>query len=262
MREIGKPTRIADPLRGQSTVEMIYNWVPWFRELSEKIAEIPEGQEASLATHARDVPWGDDPCILKHDNGENADPLSFIYLVAASANEDWTPANRERVYADLRDRFDLKSDMPLKPEEVRFFPRKITANSRSGLLNNEGQADPATLWDLFRKAMEVESVSSASFEFARAFEKAFEMKHLGPMKLTRVLFLINAAEFLPFDSLALVVRHLPKNKKDWNWALYQDVIKRVRACHPDLKPAYKINARILGFDCTKSFGYTEKGLVE
>ncbi|MCY3878370.1 MAG: hypothetical protein OXF74_04225 [Rhodobacteraceae bacterium] len=60
----------------------IYDWVPWFKELGEKIAE---GGEASLIERAKSVSWkadGSKPPLLSYGD-ENIDPFSFVYTLAS-----------------------------------------------------------------------------------------------------------------------------------------------------------------------------------
>ena len=60
----------------------IYEWVPWFMELSQKIAE---GGERYLVERAKTVDWKDDgteSALLKYGDS-NIDPLSFFYTLAS-----------------------------------------------------------------------------------------------------------------------------------------------------------------------------------
>ena len=53
----------------------IYDWEPWFRELARKIEE---GGEAYLIEKAKQVTWGRNPSLLRHDD-KGIDPF-FILL--------------------------------------------------------------------------------------------------------------------------------------------------------------------------------------
>ena len=59
----------------------IYDWVPWFKALGERIAE---GGERYLIEKAKLVAWkddGSDSPLLKYGDS-NIDPLSFLYTLA------------------------------------------------------------------------------------------------------------------------------------------------------------------------------------
>ena len=59
----------------------IYGWVPWFRELAEKIAQ---GGERYLIERAKTVAWkegGSEAALLNYGDA-NIDPLSFLYTLA------------------------------------------------------------------------------------------------------------------------------------------------------------------------------------
>ena len=66
-------------------MEEIYTWVPWFTELSQKVAE---GGEQFLIDQVRDIDWtredGDESVLWQYGD-ENIDPFSFINAVAFSA---------------------------------------------------------------------------------------------------------------------------------------------------------------------------------
>ena len=57
----------------------IYSWVPWFAELSRKIAD---GGEEYLRNRPKRIPWkegGTEPALLRYRD-KNIDPLSFLYF--------------------------------------------------------------------------------------------------------------------------------------------------------------------------------------
>ena len=62
----------------------IYDWVPWFRELGERIAS---GGEGSLVDKAKALAWkpdGSESALLKYGD-HNVDPLSFFYTLASQS---------------------------------------------------------------------------------------------------------------------------------------------------------------------------------
>ena len=83
----------------------VYNWVPWFKELTGKIAS---GGEAFLIEHAYKVDWqSDSPSILQYGDSD-IDPFSFFYFLAQKN----TTNQREAVYSSCAEVFGLKSKYP------------------------------------------------------------------------------------------------------------------------------------------------------
>lgn len=62
----------------------IYDWVPWFKELANKIAE---GGEKYLIDKANRVEWHNDDTVqpMLRYGDENIDPFSFIYSMPRAA---------------------------------------------------------------------------------------------------------------------------------------------------------------------------------
>ena len=56
-----------------------YSWVPWFQELTGKIAE--KGEEY-LIDRSKEVNWITEAPKLLNYKDENIDPFSFIYFLA------------------------------------------------------------------------------------------------------------------------------------------------------------------------------------
>ena len=81
----------------------IYEWVPWFKELSQKITE---GDERYLVERAKTVAWKDDgteSALLKYGDS-NIDPLSFFYTLASQSKGPGEPKqdlseHRQRIRA-------------------------------------------------------------------------------------------------------------------------------------------------------------------
>ena len=88
----------------------IFNWVPWFVELSQKISE---NDEDFLTQKARQIPWkeggGEIPLLQYGDR--NIDPFSFIYTLAGYQSA------RKRIYAEVSEAFDLTSELLLELDD-------------------------------------------------------------------------------------------------------------------------------------------------
>ena len=98
-----------------SAMKEIYSWVPWFAELSRKIAA---GGEEYLVDQAKRIPWKDEgtaPSLLKYTE-ENIDPFSFVYTLAGFHHA------RKRIYSSVSEAFNLTSELPLNNDEAFVFP--------------------------------------------------------------------------------------------------------------------------------------------
>ena len=95
----------------------IYYWVPWFSNLSRKIAK--EGDEL-LATRARQIPWrqdGSEPALLRFGD-EHIDPFSFINYLGSLAR--YAPG-RTRVYKGVEEVFGVPSPFDLDADDEFIF---------------------------------------------------------------------------------------------------------------------------------------------
>ena len=214
----------------------IYDWVPWFKELSSMIAE---SGEAFLVERAKRVSWKEDgsnpPTLLPGD--ENINPFSFIYAVASLAP---SANNRMRVFPSVTDVFGLTTSLPLNRDEAFIFP---TPSQRFKLFQDTGERNPAELWSLFRAG-----VRGTEAVITEEFNAALALKNVAIKSLTHVLFLANAEQFLPHDTIqGLAVANLPKSgAKDW--ASYMDPLQSTVAAFPDCMP-YEIN--LFGYEVGK-----------
>ena len=172
----------------------IYDWVPWFRELT---GEILKAGETGLITQARQVDWGDKPASLLAFGDQGIDPFSFMYFLAQKN----TTNQRPRVYPSVAKCFGLKSPLPdLDNGDFYTFP---SPSPRAAALFHDGEDySPKLLWKLFRQTVEDKPQIDATFG------KALEIKYVAVTKLTHALFLINPNCFVPTDTL----QHVPANK--------------------------------------------------
>ena len=162
----------------------IYSWVPWFRELSRRIAQ---HDTEFLVDRARQIPWKEDgskPALFGYGD-DQVDPFSFIYSLASLARH---LPGRTRVYKGVEEVFDLPGSLHLEADEEFIFPQP---QPYAALFSSSGKGDPALLWRLFRAA--VAGVDSVD---AEDFNKALLINGVAITKLTQALFLINADDFL------------------------------------------------------------------
>ena len=165
----------------------IYAWVPWFRELAQKIAQ---GDERHLVERAKKVAWkegGGEAALLKYGDA-NIDPLSFLYTLASLSG---SRATRNRIYPSISSAFDMTGRLNLESDDGFIFPTPPPVNT---LFHSDGKGNPELLWKLFRAALVgFESINSDDFE------RALSLQNVKTRSLTQVLFLANPYEFLPID---------------------------------------------------------------
>ncbi len=223
----------------------IYGWVPWFRDLSRRIAE---GNAESLASRISQIRLRADSVEtpLMQMGAEYIDPFSFIYALAAAAKY---PEKRERVYRGVADVFELQHPLQLDLDDAFIFPHPPSLN----LLfqsNNRTKSNQALLWRLFRGATEgIDSVSAEDFNGAQ------EIPRVKIAKLTQALFLVDADSFLPYDewthSLGITER---RTGNKVGWEDYRSDLEQIRSAFPGCKP-YEIN--FLAY----AFGRSENSLT-
>ena len=170
-------------------VKEIYIWVPYFNELTHKIAE---GGEKHLIEAAKRVAWKKEGSIspLLNFGDEGIDPFSFIYTVAGYSK--WKES-RKRIYGSLSSIFEMESELPADLDEAFFFPTPTVQNTlfHSG---RRSQEDTDLLWRLFRSA-----VSGFDEIDPKTFSGALAIPRVATTKLTQALFLVNSDAFIPID---------------------------------------------------------------
>ena len=184
----------------------IYEWVPWFKELADNIAE---GGETFLAQAAKKVAWRNDGKVqpLLNYGDENIDPFSFFYSLA-QRNQD--AGSRKRVVPSITREFNMESRPPVESDDGFIFP--TPSYNTSVLFHDDGQGNPKLLWHLFREALRgVESVKSEDFD------GALGIGYVGRVKLTQVLFLINPSQFVACDQKMDLFVDLPTGSFTARW---------------------------------------------
>ncbi|MYA67726.1 MAG: hypothetical protein F4Y22_10795, partial [Gammaproteobacteria bacterium] len=194
----------------------VYNWVPWFKELAEKIAI---GGKEYLVECAHKVDWqSDDPPILKYGS-ENIDPFSFFYFLAQKN----TTNQREPVYKSCKEVFNLESDMPCLFWDGTFvFPRP--SPNVVTLFHDGKDFSSNQLWEFFLKATQnLEKIAS------QEFFKLLSIPQVGLKKLSQCLYLIAPDTFIPADdTLKNIGYDLRKLESEQGWNEYLKIIDELR----------------------------------
>ena len=211
-----------------------YAWVPWFRELVEKILK---AGEADLPILSQRIDWGKEKAAINDYGRENVDPFSFLYFLAQKNSSNLF----RRVYPSIRKEFDLRKDLPERP----IVP---TPSPNTAALFHDGETfNPRALWRLFRDAAGAGTGNNENI--ARNFDEVLDIKMVGVSKLTQTLYLIDPERFLPFDKhiwgamsgwIGSTFPRLEKEIKDNGYTRYAKILRQIKdafpACHP-----YEIN---------------------
>lgn len=208
----------------------IYAWVPWFKELANKIAE---GGEEYLIDAANRVEWHNDDTVqplLKYGD-ENIDPFSFIYSVAARSMHATV---REHVYPSIEETFDLSRHLPPNEDDAVIFPVPPAINV---LFHDGVDYYPELLWKLFRSA-----VKTSRDVDAQDLERTLRIRGVATRKLTQTLFLINPGEFIPIDNHTTSLGLFPFKSPPPQITLaeYEGLIGHARDAFPDCE-LFEIN---------------------
>lgn len=223
-------------VEGGARMPDLFQWIPWFAELAEKVRE---GGREGLVAKARAVDWAGGTCAVLAQGEENADPLTFFYHLASTAKG---AERRKTVYASVAKEFGIESDLDYSFDDCFIFP---TPPGLAVQFNNTG-ADPRLLWTMFDQAFAVDGTTYGSVS-ADTFGKMLQVKGVGVPKLTQVLFLINPKAFLPFDEAAMYALEVGRFKKPpatMSWAEYVAEMDVIRTVFPGCQP-YELN--VLGF---------------
>ena len=206
----------------------IYGWVPWFKELAEKVAQ---GGEGYLIDRAKRVAWkedGSEAALLNYGDA-NIDPLSFLYTLAGLSRSQ---GSRNRIYPSISRAFDVTGELDLDAEDGFFFPTPPAVNM---LFHKDGRGDPELLWKLFRDAL----VGFRSIK-ADDFERALSLENVGIRSLTQVLFLTNPHEFLPIDNQTQSLGFFDSVPNQIGLEGYGSLIDAMREAFPGCRP-YEAN---------------------
>jgi len=189
----------------------MYAWVPWFRQLSARIAD---GGEQGLIERAKEVDWKQEKPTLLRFGHDNIDPLSFLYFLSS----------RLEALESVGSVFNLK-DLPTEEDWALTFPQAIAVNAH---FLSDKHSNPSVLWCLFRQAQPTKPTVDSE-----VFRAALDIKGVGLASLTQALCLANAEAFLPVDGTIEPVRRLrPVEKGKFSLSDYFAIMNEARTVVP------------------------------
>jgi len=196
----------------------IYDWVPWFSQLAQKIAE---KDNKYLIEKAKNINWKEEGTQgLLNYGDNNIDPFSFVYTIASYNTDN----SRDRVYSSVTEVFELAEIPSLESEHAFTFPTPIPRNL---LFHGNGEGNPELLWRLFRSAVvSIDKIDSDEFD------EVLKIKNVGLAKLTQALFLINPSIFCPFDECLKNIISFSPNRELGNLDKYKLHIGQARDMFP------------------------------
>ena len=216
-----------------------YPWVPWFRELAEKISQ---GGESYLADRARRVDWGEKKhALLEYagENDKNIDPFSFFYSLA---QKNGTKLH-DRVYGSVHKVFQLSSEIPSTENEKACPLPTPFPPMTCFFAAYTGDFCPEVLWRLFRQA--VDTKAGETKIDPRDFAEALDIKNVAVRKLTQTLFLMNPYYFLPVDGATGVwskcmldtpIEQIEKRIRNAGYNEYISIISKIKPSFPECHP--------------------------
>ena len=210
----------------------IYDWVPWFRELAEKIAK--EGEDY-LIKRAKQVEWGKSRALVEFGD-EAIDPLSFFYFLASKNTRN----QLKPVYASISGIFEIRP-LDTDLDDEFYFP-----TPKFKILFHDGEKpNLSLLWRLFRQAMEDKPRIAPD-----AFMEVLNIQNVAVAKLTQALFLINPEFFLPVDDsydllsetrgFSTAAELQNEISEDGGYGKYQSFLGKIKEAFPGCRP-YEIN---------------------
>lgn len=163
----------------------IYDWVPWFRELSGRIAE---GDPESLLKRANKVWEGQEKPPLIKDVPLHLDPLSFVYFLTTQG---------EDIFKAVGKAFDMKTPL-WEADDAWIFPQTIEV---AWLFLHRQELDPKPMWNLFRAAHRTKQ--SGDRIDSDLWNAALDNPGVGIPSLTQMLCLTNPYSFLALDKKSM-----------------------------------------------------------
>ena len=155
----------------------MYDWMPFFKELAEKVKGI--GDSSPLREEAKTI-FGEDFPLIKWP----MDPFTFIYVIASRKSDG--NLNDVKSCLELTAQIPTDKVFPTPPGQAS---RGFHANGDFAPLSVEG------LWIFFKAILD----DSDGDTVKNLFPDVLSIKNVGVSKLTQVLFLINPEKFIPID---------------------------------------------------------------
>jgi len=208
----------------------LYDWVHYFHELAQKLAEIgTHSNRDEVIKKIAGNTFGFDSSICTYTP---IDPFSIIYFLAQRN----TAHQKQVIYSKVKEFLEIKASMPTD----WVFP---TPTPNTVALFHDGvHFETDLLWRLFIAATKGEELDNSDFI------KALSIKTVKTAKLTQTLFLVNPSHYLPADNKTLSLpifqsvnkTAIFKQIESEGVQIYNNIILRVKDNFPGCK-LYEVN---------------------
>ena len=203
-------------------MEGIYSWVPWFKELSEKVRD---NDNSYLFEKAKKVDWRQEkPAFLNH-GPKKIDPFSFIYFLAQCNRKEFVTS----VYTSVSKEFGLDSKVP-DPGLGETFVFPTPSPHENALFQDGSDIYPERLWNFFRKlTANWAEIDDAEIEDSE-FSNVLSITKVEVQKLTQCLFLIRPEVFIPVDNTLPIILKDRSDQiiKERSWSKYLELITELK----------------------------------
>ena len=211
-----------------------YDWVPFFRAICKKIAELPENttdKETKLLEIAGNT-FQSKHAILQYST---IDPFSYVYALAQRNTKN----QRIDTFTGAKNAFGLA--VPIPTDYVFPTPTPNTLSlfySKGNYINKEGSTvGNACLWSLFNQVYSGNTINENDFR------NVLSLKNVGFSKLSQAMFLINPEQYIPFDTQmnSLPVSELEDLKQvvyridEEGISVYHQAIEKLKYAFPGCK---------------------------
>ena len=197
-------------------VVMSFTWVPFYKELAEKIKDYRNRQIELielLRTAGVDNGLFDEKPKGNKIDLQEIDPFTFFSLINKYPDEQ----RRIRILVNLKKSLNITSEIPSDfngvptsmPLSAWYFPAKYLRDNMQ----------MPSLWDLFIQALSGKVTDPL-------FSNVLKMNKIGPAKLTQGLFWMNPDAFLPVDKWTK--KSLPNDGQFSDAASYIKIIQELR----------------------------------
>ncbi|NLL90966.1 MAG: AAA domain-containing protein [Ruminococcaceae bacterium] len=179
-------------------MEQVYDWVPFYEELANKLLEYKDNRQG-LVDKVLKIFKNTDirlPSLEKDNKIFDIDPFTFFGLFNKTK---MIMSDKNKIVSEVADLFDIKSPLPTSfdgiptvlPFKARYYP----------FMDKRVETDIDNLWGLFESALAYASNSSPQNRkmFSNYFNLSIKVDDNGNVKITSGLFWISPDSFLALD---------------------------------------------------------------
>ena len=206
-----------------------HSWIPFYRELAEKLVAPEEnwrGRQGELVGVLKEVlneleSEGVPVPGIGDELYQHIDPFTVLAVIARGLNAQ----NYRKTLQAYKDRFELKSRLPEKPEipyvdnyGVGFFDE-----------NTDIRVEGAQLWDVFELVLKIDHFEETDKinGLPELIDACLLINQVGMAKLTGGFYWINPNNFLKTDTLSVLLGDISRDEiENGNGDFYVECLER------------------------------------